>query len=951
MISDHANTLATMSSIEMASKKKKKEKGPGSKKHAEVEVEVSRTSVSRKERIAAAKLPPGMLATSPVASPRGLGTDSPLPQRKNSIATLGGAAVLPPTSASGARRGSLVAAHDAKITTVAPTKDAKGKDGKQELSGEERAKLAERKRSGKAYLDELIKTSTLNRNNEDAIIETSKKTFSNFDETIRRKNLTMAILGTIVMFLVVVTLEYPWDEERAFYDRSLNSMHAVEVLCSIITAYLMYLVYDYYNLQVDLDRLKYRQKYRTPLWKTTYFFPFMCELVICFLHPVPWSNQRKMGMLAFMKLYLWVRVYRDYSAVYRWRQDAIDACDVSHGIPQFTSWLSIRTLFYKWPWYFVGVAVVLSLVLFSFMIYVVERETINESCLADPCNCPAVPGVHTCLNGFQITVAPDDVDPLRSCCHSPFKKLTVCLYYTAVTMTTVGYGDYATLSSWGRGISMWAAITGVCLSALLVTALLSEFSLTFSQKFAADFVLIKQLTIRERELAARLIQLWFRRLQINKGHYREGESRGLSLRMSGAALAERSHLPSTYTNIPGRCFGETYDEALMWAIKDFRQHRMIKEQTLTMDSEGGNGLYKTIVQVTRAYELMTQKIVNVELAQRRMQIILRKLVLLFARLPQTLDPTVLVPLGLSNSMIDQFNRNTGNTFGGSGGSAAGSSYSSHNENVGASSDSLSDRDSAGGAAQAQMNAEAQRRIQQLEQQLAAKSNQLQKLQQAEATLQRNLEDLNKRLQNSQERTQKVIEAARRATSTQGPLRYRAISAVIPGLESVAVGGQLRNHPEDEAVSEAGATTSATGPSTSVSEPEESKVSSMGTKTTQSQGPSISRTSIVLPTTIANAVTGGNPSAILAIRTEAPSAEELNDPDGEWEEVIVPESALQEVNIVPLRPQLAPGVTRMTFGGNNNNNVSLGNDEDDEEEDIDGSQFLPNMSTGNPDRFY
>ncbi len=926
-----------------------------------MEAEPSRTSVSKKEKLALAKLPPSLAATagrqgtarnlmSPNEAP-----STPTANRKASIASLGSpgaAGVGMSGSSAGVNRKASLATSQSNALAAAKAAE------------EQKARQLEEKRravNARQFIDGLIKSSTLNRNNEEAVLETSKKTFAQFDAEIRRKNLTMAVLGTLIMAFVVVTLQYPWNEPSGVYDRSYASMHGVEVVCSCLTALLMYCVYDYYKLQVDLDRLRYKQKFRVPLYKTNFFIPFVLEMAVCFLHPVPWTDQRKMGMLAFMKLYLWIRVYRDFSSVYRWRQDAVDACDVSHGIPQFTSWLSIRTLFYQSPWMFVLSSVVISVILLSFMIHVVEREQINESCMMDPCNCPSAPGTYQCLTprGTTRTVTAAEVDPFRSCCHSPFKSPAVCVYYTSVTMTTVGFGDYTTLSSWGRGISMWAAIMGLCLSALLITALLTEFSLSFSQKFAADFVSIKHLTLRERELAARLIQRWWRRLRLNKGHYRGGERTSLNVGNLGGLInsgKDQSHLPSSKTRAQhAGIFNDTVDESLLWALKDFRQHRLEKEQTLTMDSEGGTGLYKSIIQMTRAYELMTEKIVGVDKQQRKFQLTLKKLVTLFAKLPQAMDPDALIPLGLGATISDQSNNPNSAAAAAAAAAAVAAAGSNNNNNNAASA-----------AAQAQA-AQAQA-------QLMKQNEQLAKLQKQLNSTYQELEDAKGRAQRAEDLAERTVQAAKNATVTQGPLRYKRVSSVIPGLQSVAVGGM------GPAAVPAAASSSSSSSAASVSSVSTSSASAATTVTQLSYG-GASRGGIAAaadaradtragassrePSSGSSAVpslSGQAASAlgdgVLAVQHEAPSAADLDDPNAEWEEVDVVETAGGHQSVIS-RTSMTNNAAILQFqqqmmqqqqGNSNGVRLHRGvtsnqNGDEDEEEDEESVPTMPSWNGG------
>lgn len=57
------------------------------------------------------------------------------------------------------------------------------------------------------------------------------------------------------------------------------------------------------------------------LIRSSSLWPMLFEMAICILHQVPFMQIRKIGIVMFLRAYLFLRVVRDYSHIYIWRQD------------------------------------------------------------------------------------------------------------------------------------------------------------------------------------------------------------------------------------------------------------------------------------------------------------------------------------------------------------------------------------------------------------------------------------------------------------------------------------------------------------------------------------------------------------------------------------------------------------------------------------------------------
>ena len=51
----------------------------------------------------------------------------------------------------------------------------------------------------------------------------------------------------------------------------------------------------------------------------------------------------------------------------------------------------------------------------------------------------------------------------------------ISLYFSVVTLTTVGYGDFVPSGNYSRLVAAWEALNGYVMMALLIAALISAF--------------------------------------------------------------------------------------------------------------------------------------------------------------------------------------------------------------------------------------------------------------------------------------------------------------------------------------------------------------------------------------------------------------------------------------------------------------------------------------------
>ena len=88
-----------------------------------------------------------------------------------------------------------------------------------------------------------------------------------------------------------------------------------------------------------------------------------------------------------------------------------------------------------------------------------------------------------------------------------FQKYTVCVWWTVVTMTTIGYGDFYPRTFPGRCLTFILAIWGVIVVSLTVVALSSFVEPTNRQEKAFAMIKMIDTTLKRKLKAAELTVL------------------------------------------------------------------------------------------------------------------------------------------------------------------------------------------------------------------------------------------------------------------------------------------------------------------------------------------------------------------------------------------------------------------------------------------------------------
>lgn len=217
-------------------------------------------------------------------------------------------------------------------------------------------------------------------------------------------------------------------------------------------------------------------------WLKHWYVYLLVEASVIAIHSPPtgygsWGNGRMydntLATFVAFRLYTGVRLIRDYCPLYIQRGGILAA--VSMARSGFNWIFGIRYFFLHYMWYGVMSGFFVTLLLFGYGVTVLER-TVN-----------------------------------------PKWTFEIGLWNTAVTMLTVGYGDFSPTWAGSRSSQGIAALIGILLSSLFVFIIVQKLEYTHTEKRAYARYKLHGISIRQRKTAATYIQLvWRRRMFLKR---------------------------------------------------------------------------------------------------------------------------------------------------------------------------------------------------------------------------------------------------------------------------------------------------------------------------------------------------------------------------------------------------------------------------------------------------
>jgi len=316
------------------------------------------------------------------------------------------------------------------------------------------------------------------------------------DKQICYRNIAMLANTLFSIILMVVTLQLQWTGLEMIETLQTNLL---KVCISLLTLMQMLQISDYYvkliqieaesasnigNLgtYIEVDRFGSEKKKvehfgYTALWKIPIFRrKYISELLVHVPHPFPFTGFLfdKLGLLMFFRMYIVLKVARDFSAIYKKRkiiQKIPGYSPATH--PSFNTFLINKMFFYQYPIMYILFWILTGLFSLGYCLYVFEREAQPEEW------------------GYWIS------------------------FFIAVNSMLAGWGsdtydNYVPLTWFGKCLAIVGVVIGVFLFALLIDYVHTKMQPTAFQSTALQWVVLSDIVEKERESAAKLIQIIYR---------------------------------------------------------------------------------------------------------------------------------------------------------------------------------------------------------------------------------------------------------------------------------------------------------------------------------------------------------------------------------------------------------------------------------------------------------
>ncbi|EFA83196.1 hypothetical protein PPL_03986 [Heterostelium album PN500] len=292
----------------------------------------------------------------------------------------------------------------------------------------------------------LINLTRLRDENEFQILPTAEfsvHTFKNeldaqkVDKILRNRYLYIFLNGLIGVALMIIELQLSWNEKEIIIN---SSTKAIRIVMFILNLILLCQLMDYYRLLL--------------------------------------SNW---GLLMWLRIYMFARVYRDFSHVYKSRHSLASKYRAKNEVPPKFNWaLSLKTLLYQRPLMTFIPFTTLIIFICSHIIYVFEREA---------------------LAGFSYAVS-----------------LYISFISMATGWPTDTYDIYNPSTFFGRFGAIMSSVLGLFTLACLIEQFSNLTHPTAHQKPILNYIYLLECQERERNSAAKLIQVVWKRHRWQHSH-------------------------------------------------------------------------------------------------------------------------------------------------------------------------------------------------------------------------------------------------------------------------------------------------------------------------------------------------------------------------------------------------------------------------------------------------
>jgi len=219
--------------------------------------------------------------------------------------------------------------------------------------------------------------------------------------------------------------------------------------------------------------------------------------------PSDWSFVNNIIVwLSFFRIYLLIRLGRDFSAVYRQR-NSLKNKKLFTQFAQSNYTIGYATVYktYLYQYTILCAAIILSLFTFflSYMMFLTERQFWISL-----------------VDGSTYRATDHDQQPpqpIEDYYQSPYSNFFTCIWFTVVTMNTLGYGDVVPSGWQGRLFASISVLIGIILTAFLVGVLTNKLTQNAFQQRVITWQSSRTIYRTAYHYAATLIQTAWRENQ------------------------------------------------------------------------------------------------------------------------------------------------------------------------------------------------------------------------------------------------------------------------------------------------------------------------------------------------------------------------------------------------------------------------------------------------------
>ncbi|KAK3252237.1 hypothetical protein CYMTET_38455 [Cymbomonas tetramitiformis] len=305
---------------------------------------------------------------------------------------------------------------------------------------------------------------------------------SNIDGKILILDQYLVVLGISCSFISVLFLESDQEDGDTF--TLVDCLLGLQLCVSLAS---LFVVWRFYRLWARLKGIErecgYRPFWTDPLDCVTFFI----EVSLLLVMPIPFlpaseehtDAQEILALLTFLRLYPVMRLFRDYSPIYKSRHKLKQMISPA---PKFGIPLSVKAALHQQGLTLLWFTWFICLVIFGYVLYILERKH------------------------------PDSMK-------EGWDNFNNVLWFSAVTMTTVGYGDMVPNTSLGRALACILCTLGIILIGFVASLLFSALELSPKAKHAFLMLELVQAQDRREDLAATTIQQhWRERHKLSRKH-------------------------------------------------------------------------------------------------------------------------------------------------------------------------------------------------------------------------------------------------------------------------------------------------------------------------------------------------------------------------------------------------------------------------------------------------